>query len=226
MVEYRYAGFRADGIVLDATINNCIKLLNEMRGQGRLMEAYYKHYKMIGFLDTPADERQFMDEMRIMHIFDQGLIQFLMMVKRSKKPIKEEILKITRFENDDGKEYVRFATRLTSEGKHGERMITNIGYNGVWDEPVFKQTYDRKLEEWVPTLEVDHTIKHCDYEWNTQTVKELSKLFDPKIAFFIMGYGRSKYQISREDWTNLDRATIVSRENQASSIRARTGRNY
>jgi hypothetical protein len=209
--EYRHL----TGELTDATIKQMIQLLKGTT-QDKLLQKYYDLYKEMGLLNDPADERQFIEEMMIQrHVYDENYVMFAAAAARGKNPINREILKLVRFEGNDGKEYIRFSARFSSQNKHGEPLTTTASKIGVWEEPVFRKKYDRQLEEYMTTLDISHTVPHYEYEWKPEVVNELSKDFSKQTRFMIEDNGGRKYVIDRERWCNDPRPGIIQAEHEA-----------
>jgi len=200
-----------------------ILTLLEPSGYDKLMRCFYEKYKEMGYMESPDDFRQFMEEMSIQrHVFDENFLRDAASASRAKKPLKRKILKLVRFEGNEGGEFIRFSSEFTSENKHGELVgPVTVGKMGVWEEPVFKKRYDREIEEYVDTLEISHTIQHCDYPWKPEVVKELSKDFSKKAEFMILD-GSRKYTIDRDAWCNDPREAIIPRLREEALIGAKS----
>lgn len=198
---------------VDTTIEGVIELLKGS-GQDKLMQAYYNAFKDNRWLNSAVEGMAFMDEMRVIkHTYDENFVVFAAAASRAKKPIRREITRAVRCESKDGKEYIRFSANFYSENKYGEPINASAAYIGVWEEPHFKKQYNKKTEEWEMSFDISHTTPHYDYEWNPQTVKELSKEFTRTTQFFIINnQGPRKYMVTREEWCNSPREEIIRRE--------------
>jgi hypothetical protein len=200
--------------ILDNIYGSIDYIIDLLAGTSRdhLLRVYLNRYKEMGYMESAGDEKHFLDEMSIQkHILDWPKVMFFAAAKKAKKPVKREILKAVRFQGNDGKQYIRFAARFSSENKHGEEIEESYSRIGIWEEPVFTKKYDKQLEDYIETLSVSKTKQHCEYKWPA-AIKELSKDFTDKTMFYIEG-GGVKYRIhNRQDWEKKTLEELVESE--------------
>jgi hypothetical protein len=199
------------------TAKQIIELM-EGTGYDKRMQVWYDQYTEMGLLREVNGERNFINEALVRFKAYEPNYLFLMVASRkSKVPVKREIQKLVRMKGPDGKEYIRFSARFSTQNKLGEEISATMSPIGYWEEPVFRKVYDAKEMEWIDTLEMMRTIPHYEIAWTPEKIKELSKEFVefPKFMIEDKDAGHTKkYVIDGDTWRTKPRQEIIKLEKE------------
>jgi hypothetical protein len=156
------------------TVDNLFTLLEE-HPHLHWLKAYYEQLTEM-FGKAQADKEIVDIGNPDLHI-DVNYVRFVVMARRSKKPIEKRIANIYRMRGPDSKEYIKWSGQLRGENKLGEPIETSISNVGYGQKPQYKQTFNRRELEWRPSLEIAKTKPVYTIEWNPENIEELSKYY-------------------------------------------------